>query len=312
MSSIATIEAVKPNEVKTLMPTGRVMKMLAIASVLLLALIVAGLVAFLLVFYLSPKCTDNEACRGSDYAACGCGQQKTKSDRIVGGSSTFDGEWPFVASVQLNGIHICGATLISCRWLLSAAHCFKDSNTENWAAVLGVHFLDQLKNNVQKRTIAKIIIHPLANPNFDYDVALLELSQPVDYTNFVQPACLPVAVTSISGRRCTAIGWGKTSENGLPSNELLKTEVKVYNNTQCQRYMPKITEHMICAGVPEGGKDACQGDSGGPLLCQDLNSHSWVVSAIVSFGIGCGRPNHPGVYTHTTPIRQWIKEVIYE
>ncbi|XP_051865032.1 transmembrane protease serine 6-like isoform X2 [Pristis pectinata] len=292
MSSV-NIEAAKTEEVKTRVPTTRVLKILAIISASLFVLIAAALVAFVLVFYLSHKCMDSEACRGSDYTACGCGQQKTRSERIVGGLSTYDGEWPFMASVQYNGQHICGATLISCRWLLTAAHCFRDRDTDNWTVVLGVHFLDRSTNGIQIRKIAKIIIHPLATPSFNYDVALLELSQPVEYTDFVQPACLPIATASTAGRRCTAIGWGKTSENGLPSNELLQTEVQVFNNSQCQRFIPKITEQMICAGVPEGGRDACQGDSGGPLLCQDENSRAWIVTGVVSFGTGCGRPNYP-------------------
>ncbi|XP_032882330.1 transmembrane protease serine 9-like isoform X2 [Amblyraja radiata] len=310
MTSV-NVEAAKTEEVRTLIPTTRVLKILAIISVLLFVLIATGLVAYVLVFYLPHKCTDSEACRRSEYTACGCGQRKTRSDRIVGGSSTYDGEWPFIVSLQLNRQHSCGATLISCRWILSAAHCFRKGRAENWVAVFGVHFLDQASNNIQTRTIKTIKFPSNGTTVSNYDVALLELSQSVEYTNFVQPACLPAATTPIFGQSCTTIGWGQTNENvGSSSNELLKTEVNVYNNIQCQKKMPTITPHMICAGAPEGGRDACQGDSGGPLLCQDENSHAWIVAGVVSSGVGCGRPEHPGIYTQTAAVQEWIKDVI--
>ncbi|XP_051896399.1 transmembrane protease serine 9-like [Pristis pectinata] len=310
MSSV-NIEAAKIEEVKTRVPTVRVLKILTIISALLLVLITAALVAVVLVFYLPHKCVDNEACKTSDYVACGCGQRKVRPfhHRIVGGVSTRDGEWPFIASLQYNGHHECGATLISCRWILSAAHCFKNTtDTDNWTAAFGVHFLDQSTNSVQKRTIAKKIIHPLATSSYDYDVVLLELSQPVEYTDFVQPACLPAVNASISGRRCTIIGWGKTKEYGSTNNELLGTEVDVYDNSQCQRYLPNITEQIICARAPEGGRDACQGDSGGPLLCQNEDFGVWMVAGIVSAGFGCGTNDYPGIYIRSAASRDWIME----
>ncbi|XP_072352611.1 serine protease 27-like [Scyliorhinus torazame] len=310
---ITSIEAPRPQEIKTRLPSTRILKILIITSILLFVVIVTVLTAIVLLLYFPAKCIDNDACKRSDHAACGCGLQKTVTGRIIGGIGTKSGEWPFQVSLQRNGNHICGATLVACRWILSAAHCFEGRDTESWTAVFGLHFLDQSNNhNVQHRKIKKIIIHPQNTPaTFDYDVALLELVHPVQYTDFVQPACLPAATASLlTGRRCIIIGWGTTEENGSPSNELLQTEVKVFNNSQCRIGKVRITKQMICAGFLEGGRDACQGDSGGPLLCQDENSRAWVVAAIVSFGIGCGRPNRPGVYARTAAFQEWIGRII--
>ena len=55
-----------------------------------------------------------------------------------------------------------------------------------------------------------------------------------------------------------------------------------------------VTLRMVCAGVPEGGKDACQGDSGGALLLKKSGKQV----GIVSWGKGCAQKEYPGVYTN--------------
>lgn len=104
-----------------------------------------------------------------------------------------------------------------------------------------------------------------------------------------------------------------------------------------------VTEGMICAGYPEGGKDACQvncywwlihlnftlginsqrglysvlptnqGDSGGPLLCRDpIDSNRWFVGGIVSWGVMCAHPKLPGVYANVPKYIPWIMQQIHK
>ena len=75
-------------------------------------------------------------------------------------------------------------------------------------------------------------------------------------------------------------------------------------------YGEVIPEVMLCAG--EGGKDSCQGDSGGPLMCEEQAGaglpSTRVQCGIVSWGIGCGDAQYPGVYTELAYFLDWIEE----
>lgn len=65
-----------------------------------------------------------------------------------------------------------------------------------------------------------------------------------------------------------------------------------------------IEESMICAGVPEGGKDSCHGDSGGPLVIDRK------LVGLVSWGFGCAKPGYPGVYTNVAYFKDWVDQQV--
>lgn len=80
----------------------------------------------------------------------------------------------------------------------------------------------------------------------------------------------------------------------------------VWKHSECQAsFVDHIPDTAICAGFPEGGQDSCQGDSGGPLLIQ-LPNQRWVTIGIVSWGLGCGEANRPGVYTRVDRYLEWV------
>ncbi|KAF7665760.1 hypothetical protein LDENG_00132440 [Lucifuga dentata] len=253
---------------------------------------------------------------GTDEDNCDCGIRPYKLNRIVGGQDAELGEWPWQVSLHFLTIgHVCGASIISEKWLLSAAHCFQTNNPQSliphsWQTYSGMQ--NQYKyDDVQRRALKKIIPHPDYNQmTYDYDIALLELSQPLEFTNTIHPICLPARSHVFpAGMPCWVTGWGTLREGGLTARLLQKAEVKIINDTVCNVVTEgQVTTRMLCSGFLAGGVDACQGDSGGPLVCFE-ESGKWFQAGIVSWGEGCARRNKPGVYSRVTKLRDWIKEV---
>ncbi|XP_053922225.1 transmembrane protease serine 6 isoform X3 [Cuculus canorus] len=228
----------------------------------------------------NPLCDTTADCKDlSDEKHCDCGLQAPLS-RIVGGANSVEGEWPWQASLQVRGRHICGGTLIADRWVVSAAHCFQDERLAS-ASIWTVYLGKYLQNSTSHTEVS------------------------------FKPICLPPPSHIFEpGLHCWITGWGALKEGGHISNVLQKVDVQLIQHDVCsEAYHYMISPRMLCAGYQQGKKDACQGDSGGPLACKEPSGR-WFLAGLVSWGMGCARPDHYGVYTRITQVLGWMNQTM--
>ncbi|KAH0520763.1 Serine protease 27 [Microtus ochrogaster] len=258
-------------------------------------------------------------------------------NRMVGGEDALEGEWPWQVSIQRNGTHFCGGSLIAPTWVLTAAHCFsKEEGTHKSALSISTSDISIYQVLLGALQLQQPGPHALyvrvkrveSNPQYQgmassADVALVELQMPVTFTNYILPVCLPdPSIVFEPGMKCWVTGWGSPSEQDrLPNPRILqKLAVPIIDTPRCNLLYSRdaesdfqlktIKDDMLCAGFAEGKKDACKGDSGGPLVC--FVDQSWVQAGVISWGEGCARRNRPGVYIRVTSHHKWIHQIIPE
>ncbi|XP_036615810.1 trypsin-like [Trichosurus vulpecula] len=223
-------------------------------------------------------------------------------DKIIGGYTCSANSLPYQVSVNYNGGHYCGGSLINEQWVVSAAHCYQSKLQVR----LGEHNIETLEGNEQFIDAAKIIKHPNYNSRtLDNDILLIKLKTAAVLNSYVATISLPKSSPS-TGTQCLISGWGNTAINGADYPDLLQClEAPILSNSDCTKSYPgQITSNMICVGYLQGGKDSCQGDSGGPVACNGE------LQGIVSWGYGCALKNYPGVYTKVYNYVSWIESTI--
>ncbi|XP_026539822.1 coagulation factor VII-like [Notechis scutatus] len=237
----------------------------------------------------------------------------TDKERIIGGSFCRPGACPWQVLIQNNrGYGFCGGSLISSQWVLTAAHCFDTVNPHQ--VTVGDFDKHQRERDEQKVRVRRYWRHPQYNSqNYNNDIALVQLTSNVIFTQNVLPICLPhpnLATLLIEDiAQGTVSGWGATYAKGKLTRFLMKIKLPIVSMETCRQSTEKlITDNMFCAGYDTEGQDACKGDSGGPFAATYHNT--WYLLGIVSWGEGCAEVGKYGAYTLVSNYISWIKEVI--
>lgn len=248
--------------------------------------------------------------------ACECGV--ARKVRIVGGHHVKQvNMYPWVAALLYKGRFYCGGSLINEKYVLTAAHCVHKFDKKHLAVRLMDHDRSTPNETVLvERRVDRIVKHKgYSARNFNNDIALIRLSEPINFTKSANrdenpsPVCLPVEGKSFAGYQGLVVGWGTTKAGGSTSNVLQEVDVPIMSNEDCKKTAygeSRITANMLCAGVTEGGKDSCQGDSGGPLKIVNGTNH--YIVGIVSWGEGCAVKDYPGVYARVNRYLNWIHD----
>lgn len=251
---------------------------------------------------------------------CGTARRR-QPQKIVGGQRVDISQVPWQVSLRTTKWggnvpgHYCGGSILNKLYVLTAAHCVDNMRAGDIEVVMGTSHIRKTGDRIK---VAKILAHQGYDADkLVHDIALLKLAHPIPVLNkkgakgsaAIRGVCLPRDDAEYSDTSMVT-GWGKLSEKGKASDDLMAVDVGMMSDQQCRRWYGKsrITDGMLCAGYEHGGKDACQGDSGGPLVT--MVNGRYVLTGIVSWGYGCAQPGNPGVYTQTSKYIGWIHDTI--
>jgi secreted trypsin-like serine protease len=240
-----------------------------------------------------------------------------EQSEIVGGTDADISAFPHQVSLQIEGSHFCGGSVLDANWVLTAQHCVNGVIGPSLPPSLvkvaaGTTDVTSL-GGAQVRDVAEVIqLAGYTDPSTGKDAALLRLSTALDLsTPAVKAIPLVTSADETAGATApgvvaTVTGWGTLSEGGQLSEILQAVDVPIVANADAG-YGP-LTSDQLAAGVMGiGGKDSCQGDSGGPLVVQ-LNGAA-ALAGIVSWGEGCARPEFAGMYGRVASFGTWIGQV---
>lgn len=240
--------------------------------------------------------------------------------RIVHGAKINRPQVPWIVYIVIKYMNatnhsaniMCGGSIISPSFILTAAHCLNRKGRYPLSAT--IYYNATRRREGPRRKAALFIIHPwydrLAN-----DIGLIKLQWPISFDKFVHAVCLPTKYYKLVHRPSLVAGWGRTVEDGRSSNDLLYITSVVlpyelckatFNKSSLLKKLSNVT--VIC--TLSKFKDSCKGDSGGPLTTWRQKNDLSVQIGIVSFGIGCARPDKPGIYTRVATFVPWIRHQI--
>ena len=258
---------------------------------------------------------------------------------VVGGHDAAPGQYPYIAHIVIDRSFQCTGTLVTPRYVVTAAHC--GSLAPGGVANVPIGQPGQLielsigayktpsasllggyQSDGEEHVAKAVSVNPgwAGIGSVGHDAALIELDTPSSKT--------PVKIASAAerplwtaGTLATIAGFGVTEPDGEQPAVLQEARVPIVADQDAAAAYPYLVEGVdpvfggfesdtqVAAGYPQGGVDTCQGDSGGPLLVPAGTGMRLVGDT--SYGAGCAEPGFPGVYGRLadTTMREWIRSI---
>lgn len=248
---------------------------------------------------------------------CQCGRKPF--GRIVGGMPTQVNEFPWMAGIvdlsTTNDVY-CGATLIHVRYFLTAGHCIVRRRIRDIAMLVGDDDTSTGADTPFARLyqISQVTLHPKYKANgIENDIAVIKTFNEVQLNEGVGVVCLPFKYKQESNTfvrdKVTVTGWGTLEFSGPKSDKLMKVDLDVISNAECNTKGMNVTSGHLCTYTR--GKDSCQFDSGGPITYEDPENVRHFLVGIVSRGSACAS-KAPSINVRVTDYLDWIVDVTRE
>ena len=256
------------------------------------------------------------ACGPQEAFVAGEEEPGASEGKIVGGSDANIAALPYqVALMDTSYFQFCGGTIVAPSWVVTANHCVAGMTASGLRVGAGSSRLSTIRTSGQIRSVSQILRYPgYSSPEHGKDVALLQLSQPLDLSG---PSAKAIGLVSAAdatagatgaGVASVVSGWGSLSSSGSSFPDTLQSvTVNLVSQTALQQeYGSTITADQL--GAAAAGKDSCQGDSGGPLVVTVGSERK--LAGVVSWGYGCADARYAGVYSRVSPFESWIAQNI--
>ncbi|XP_075987181.1 venom protease-like [Anticarsia gemmatalis] len=255
-----------------------------------------------------------------------CHQFTIKVPLTAGGRDAKRLEFPHMALLgfgdeQESAQWLCGGTVISERYILTAAHCIHSRQLGQVSfAALGILKRSDPLELWKVHKIKRAVIHPEYKPPSKYnDIALLETETEIEFSDDLLPACLDTGGPRyVYDNTADASGWGQLGHRQSLADTLQVVTLVEYNETECStsypvhRHMKRGYDHssQMCYGSHSKVSDTCQGDSGGPLQINEEDC-LYTVLGVTSTGRDCGILGTPGIYTRVSHYLSWIEDIVW-
>jgi len=264
---------------------------------------------------ISPKMASKMGSKYDLKETCGIEGPPGKAEgRIVGGVEAEPNQWPWQVALFIDDAWFCGGAIISENWVVTAAHCADGASY--FDVMAGAH---DVRASSEPHRVEITSYNGIVHENYDdwalvNDIALVELPTPLEFNDYIKPACLPsLGDTADQGELVTCTGWGKPSDSagGIAPKLRMVSDLPVISNAECDSVYGIVGDGVVCIDTT-GGKGTCNGDSGGPLNMKaevKAAGQQWKHVGVVSFGSSSGcEVGLPAGFTRTESYLDWIAD----